>query len=401
VPDEAAKNLIRCRRCQCPIEAKESVPPPDSIQAKPALVLGSTSRQRERDENSEPDRPHRHPEPRAPFPWTALLIVVIGVLFFLLAFSVGFNVWFIVNPDKFLRMEEQARRAEQVAMQQRLAAEQAAEMAQQAEKQARENEARAKAELAGALKFREAAQRTPWGSLEGRAGWKGELPKEESLEPIIRKHPDAKEILKAPKELLLDPTWRIDPKTKGVANVMVFLKRPADGKLPIHPDDKVRKEPVVIEAPFCIFVPHMAAVYPEWYDGDKRGATGQKLISRNSTPVLQNHQFIGDPGLNPGVSVAVQPQVGEHQYDLKAQLPPLFMKNQIHSWMKAYVFAFDHPYYAITKQDGTFTIPRVPADLELQVMAWHEAQGWLFTKNGKTMKLTKGKNTLDFEVSSK
>ena len=72
-----------------------------------------------------------------------------------------------------------------------------------------------------------------------------------------------------------------------------------------------------------------------------------------------------------------------------------------HVWMQAYVWVFDHPYYAITKADGTFAIPRVPADTEVQVMAWHESQGWLFTKDGRTMKLTKGKNTLDFEMSAK
>jgi hypothetical protein len=401
VPDQAADQLIRCRRCQCPIDAKRREPQSEGIQTNPTPVLGSPSRQRQHDDNAEPERPRRHPKPRSPFPWTALLIVVIGVLFFLLAFSVGFNVWFLVNPDKLLHMEERARRAEQEAMQQRLQAEQAAQMALANEKRARENLAKAQADVAAEIKLREEADRLPWGSLEGRVVWKGDLPKVESLETTIRKHPDAKLILAAPKELLLDPTWRIDPKTKGLANVVVFLKRPAGGKLPIHPDDKVRNEPVVIEAPDCIFVPHVAAVYPEWFDGDKRGATGQKLISRNSTRVLQNRHLKGDPLINAEFNAAIQPLVGEQKYDVKAQLLPLMMKSQMHFWMQAYVFAFDHPYYAISKEDGTFTIPRVPAAMEVQVMAWHEAQGWLFTRDGKTMTLKKGKNTLDFEMSAK
>jgi hypothetical protein len=32
-------------------------------------------------------------------------------------------------------------------------------------------------------------------------------------------------------------------------------------------------------------------------------------------------------------------------------------------------------------------------------MAWHESQGWLFTKNGKTMTLKAGKNTLDIHIN--
>jgi hypothetical protein len=69
--------------------------------------------------------------------------------------------------------------------------------------------------------------------------------------------------------------------------------------------------------------------------------------------------------------------------------------------MSANVWCFDHPYFAITKTDGSFRIPRVPAGMEVQVMAWHESQGWLFTKEGKTMTLKKGKNVLDFEMSAK
>jgi hypothetical protein len=39
--------------------------------------------------------------------------------------------------------------------------------------------------------------------------------------------------------------------------------------------------------------------------------------------------------------------------------------------------------------------------MEVQVMAWHEGQGWLFTREGRTMKLNKGKNKLDFEMTAK
>src|SRR6516164_9603835 len=88
VTDEAAQQPIRCRRCQCPIEAKRHAPASEGIQAKPAPVLGSASRQREDDDDPQLDRSHPHPKPRSPFPWTALLVVVIGLLFPLLVFSV-------------------------------------------------------------------------------------------------------------------------------------------------------------------------------------------------------------------------------------------------------------------------------------------------------------------------
>jgi hypothetical protein len=398
VPDEAAQQLIRCRRCQCPIEAKRHAPASEGIQAKPAPVLGSASRQREDDDNPQPDRPRPHPKPRSPFPWTALLVVVIGLLFLLLVFSVGFNVWFIANPEKHLRMDE-ARRAEQMAIQQRMEAEQAAAMAQQEEKRARENLARAQRDLAAAKKLPDEGDRLPWGTLEGRVVWKGDLPKVVSLEKEIRNHIDAKAVLKAPKELLLDPMWRINPDTRGVANVAIFIKRPADGILPIHPNDKIRKQAVAMDAPFCVYEPHIVALYPAWNDGKGRGKTGQAFIIKNSSLVTQAPRIMGDPLYN-DISQFSLPPSAEKQRDLNPQPLPVNMQG-FHAWMHAYAWVFDHPYFAISDTDGAFTIPRVPADTEVQVMAWHESQGWLFTKDGRTMKLTKGKNTLDFDMSAK
>jgi hypothetical protein len=201
---------------------------------------------------------------------------------------------------------------------------------------------------------------------------------------------------------MLDPTWRIDPKTRGVANVAVFIKRPQDGKLPIHPDDRIRKDKVVvvIDTPFCSFEPHMVALYSEWTNGKEKGKTGQNFIIANSSPLLHNASAVADPKFNEHVSRPIEP--GMHQpFQLKPQPLPVTLSSWTHKWMSAYVWVFDHPYYAITKADGTFTIPRVPADMEVQVMAWHEGQGWLFTKEGRTMKLNKGKNALDFEMSAK
>jgi len=40
--------------------------------------------------------------------------------------------------------------------------------------------------------------------------------------------------------------------------------------------------------------------------------------------------------------------------------------------MRAYVWAFDHPYAAVTKEDGTYEIPNVPAGAKVRIVAWHE-----------------------------
>jgi hypothetical protein len=352
----------------------------------------------------------RRPTARAAFPWGPVAIVTIGILFMLLTFSVGFNIWFILDPDHHRLRLDEAMEAEQMAKEQRMQAEQMREKAIRQEKESQQQLERLQQELARARKDLDDAQfelaNVPdrpdlaWGTLEGRVTWKGPLPKVEGLEEKIGKHPDAAYVLKAPKDLLVDPTWRIDPKTGGVANVCVFIKRPKDGHLPIHVDDKVRKAPVVIDAPFLVFEPHMTAVYPQWFDGKYKGRTGQKLYFKNSSKAVYTARGQGVPDINPGFNVAT-PLGREFEAVVHPQGLPIMIFCDIHVWMKAYAWVFDHPYYAITKADGTFTIPRVPAGMELQVMAWHEAQGWLFTKNGKTMTLKAGKNTLDFEMSAK
>ena len=219
----------------------------------------------------------------------------------------------------------------------------------------------------------------------------------ESLEDKICAHADGDVVRKAPKDLLLAPTFRIDPKTRGVANVAVFFKFTDSNRLPIHPDDKVRKDPIVMDAPFLVYQPHMVAVYPEWFDGTRRGTTGQKFIIRNFSPVPQAHHLISQKNHFQGNWRAE----AEREFELTPERLPIIIQDNIHFWMRGYVWVFDHPYFAITKDDGSFTIPRVPGGVEVQVMAWHEYQGWLFTKDGKTMKLTDGKNILNFEMGAK
>lgn len=45
-----------------------------------------------------------------------------------------------------------------------------------------------------------------------------------------------------------------------------------------------------------------------------------------------------------------------------------------HPWARAWLFAFDHPYAAVTAQDGTARLDRVPPGT-WRVIAWHERYG--------------------------
>jgi hypothetical protein len=50
--------------------------------------------------------------------------------------------------------------------------------------------------------------------------------------------------------------------------------------------------------------------------------------------------------------------------------------------MSGYVRIFDHPYYAVTDEDGKFEIKNAPAG-KLRIVYWHEAKGLLGGAKGR------------------
>ena len=70
----------------------------------------------------------------------------------------------------------------------------------------------------------------------------------------------------------------------------------------------------------------------------------------------------------------------------------LHIKCDIHAWMNSYVGIVDHPYFAVTGTDGSFTISNVPAGKQT-IRVWHEALGPLM----QTVDVQAGKSaTVDF-----
>ena len=109
-------------------------------------------------------------------------------------------------------------------------------------------------------------------------------------------------------------------------------------------------KPALLDQKNCLYVPQIFAVQ-----------TGQKLVVRNSDPVLHNVDL--QPAKDSG-----NPQKNEAQLPGGADLtfsfpkPELFLKIKcdVHLWMFAWVSVFDHPYFALSGPDGTFKIANVP-----------------------------------------
>jgi hypothetical protein len=251
---------------------------------------------------------------------------------------------------------------------------------------------------------KEVLQTTGWGSLSGKVTFDGDLPEVVSLVPEIQKldNPvDKACCMAAPAKQRVKPNWTIDAKTKGIANVAVWIKPPAGKVFPIHDMDKKRKDTVVLDQPFCSFVPHMVALYPDYHNGKELVPTGQKFIIKNSSIVSHNVRSTVNLKFNEAFNVN-QPAKSEREFALKPQPLPITLQCDFHKFMTGYVCVFDHPYFAITKADGSFTMPRVPAGAEVTIMAWHE-EVYLnaLAVGGKQITLKEGKNEYDFSIKGK
>ena len=141
-----------------------------------------------------------------------------------------------------------------------------------------------------------------------------------------------------------------------LANVVVSVK--ADdlkGEAP--------KDPAVIDQKGCQYHPHVIAVM-----------VGQQIVVKNDDTFLHNvHALsIDNPAFNFGQPTKdttgrkVEPMKTAERFKIKCD---------VHPWMGAQMAVFEHPYFAVSKEDGTFKIPGNLPDGEYTLHAWHEKLG--------------------------
>jgi len=231
-----------------------------------------------------------------------------------------------------------------------------------------------------------AAATEPWGTVKGRIIWGGlEAPKRPAVE-VKKDHIDYKFCMKDGE--FFDETFIVDAKSKGLKNVFVWLAAAEkDGKLAIHPDRQKIAEAdkrVVMDQPVCMFLPHALAL-----------REGQILVVKNTSKVTHNFKWGGHPDVNPGGNPSMPAGTEEIIANIKADRIPIQVQCGIHPWMKGWIRAFDHPYFAVTDEQGRFEIKDAPTGA-CRLVVWH-AEGWLGGakgKNGKAITIQSGDNDL-------
>jgi len=144
----------------------------------------------------------------------------------------------------------------------------------------------------------------------------------------------------------------IQVKDGGLANVLVYVKNGASGTYPAP------TAPAEINQKGCNYEPHVVVLQ-----------VGQPLEIVNSDDTLHN--------IHPRPTVNAEFNIGQPKQGMKST--KTFDKPEVmfpvgcdvHPWMRAFIAVLSNPFYAVTKEDGTFEVKGLPAG-EYEIEAVHE-----------------------------
>ncbi|MGH9715460.1 MAG: carboxypeptidase regulatory-like domain-containing protein [Candidatus Acidiferrales bacterium] len=162
----------------------------------------------------------------------------------------------------------------------------------------------------------------------------------------------------APACVKANPTPVIPPEVVtgadgDLANVVVYVKSGLG-----HYRYPVPQTPVVLDQKNCMYAPHVLALM-----------VGQPFSVANSDPTMHNVHVMSRHNRQWSSSQPVGSAPLKSTFERPEFAIPVLCN--IHPWMRAYVFAFDQPYFAVTSTDGTFAIKNLPAGT-YTIEAWHE-----------------------------
>lgn len=150
-------------------------------------------------------------------------------------------------------------------------------------------------------------------------------------------------------------------------DVLVRIK---NGSAGTHPTPAT---PVILDQRECMYTPHVVGVL-----------AGQKLTVRNSDGTFHNvHGLISGKHL---WNKPHTPKSADLSLDTSTQADDIIdIKCDVHPWMRAYAVVQDHPFFAVTGDDGAFEIKGLPPGT-YTLEAWHPKLG----AKSLTVKIGKG-----------
>ena len=132
-------------------------------------------------------------------------------------------------------------------------------------------------------------------------------------------------------------------------------------KIPKGLPAKVPEQLLQLDQRECVFIPHILIV-----------PTDTQFEVLNSDRAMHNFHATGT--LNKEININ-QTKTRRRQLPFSYSHPDVVkVVCDVHSWMKAWIIVTEHPYYAITDQEGQFRLENVPEG-DYRIKAWHEELG--------------------------
>jgi plastocyanin len=141
-----------------------------------------------------------------------------------------------------------------------------------------------------------------------------------------------------------------------LGNVFVYVKSGLEGKSFPAPTEKK-----VFDQKGCLYTPHVFGIQ-----------VGQPLEVRNSDSWLHNIHALPKVNTEFNESQPFQDMKFEKTFDKPEVM--VHFKCDVHPWMSAYMGVVEHPYYAVSGEDGAFAIDKLPPGT-YTLEAWHEKLG--------------------------
>jgi plastocyanin len=142
----------------------------------------------------------------------------------------------------------------------------------------------------------------------------------------------------------------VEVKDGGVGNTLVYVKNPPAGAT-------APTEEATLDQQGCMYHPSMLAV-----------RTGQPIKIKNSDDTLHNIHPKPTKNKEFNIGQARKGMETTRSFDQEEILIPVGC--DVHPWMRSYIAVLSHPYFAVTKEDGSFEIKNLPAG-EYEVEANH------------------------------
>lgn len=156
-------------------------------------------------------------------------------------------------------------------------------------------------------------------------------------------------------ETLPNETYLIDA-NGGLKNVVVFVESAPSGKAA----DPQKENFLYNDG--CRYAPHVLAFQK-----------GEKLRVKSNDPKLHiPHGYLGERTVF-NLSLPFRNTTLDATSKIR-QAGIMKVVCDTHAWMLGFVHVFDHPYFAVTNEQGVFSIPDLPPG-NYVLKAWHEDAG--------------------------